>query len=112
MRERQLPLITAGSGKTRSITEMARIWRDAGMGKVIGLTTSQTACNVLTDAGVTRSYNTAQFLGHLCEHRGARGSLPVTRGSLLILDEASMMSVADMAAILALARTHDCKVVI
>ena len=102
----------AGSGKTRTITEMARIWRDEGMGEVIGLTTSQTASNVLADAGVTRAYNTARFLGHLREHREARGPVPLERGSLLVLDEASMMSLADMAAILALAHTHDCKVVI
>ena len=38
--------------------------------------------------------------------------MPLERGSLLILDEASMMSLADMAAILALAHAHDCKVVI
>ena len=75
------------------------------MGEVIGLTTSQTARNVLADAGVTRAYNTARFLGHLHEHREARGPVPVKRGSLLVLDEASMMSLADMAAILALA--HD-----
>jgi flagellar biosynthesis GTPase FlhF len=101
----------AGSGKTRTITEIARIWQEAGMGEVIGLTTSQTARNVLADAGVTRAYNTARFLGHLREGREALGSLPVERGSLLVLDEASMMSLADMAAILALAHLHDCKVV-
>ena len=55
----------AGSGKTRTVAEMARIWREAGMGEVIGLATSQTARNVLADAGVTRAYNTARFLGHL-----------------------------------------------
>jgi len=102
----------AGSGKTRTITEMARIWRDAGMGEVIGLTTSQTARNLLAEAGVTRAYNTARFLGHLRERREARGPLPVKRGSLLVLDEASMMSLADIAAILALAHAHNCKVVI
>jgi conjugative relaxase-like TrwC/TraI family protein len=102
----------AGSGKTRTITELARIWRDAGMGEVIGLTTSQTARNVLADAGVTRAYNTARFLGHLREQREAREPLPLERGSLLILDEASMMSLADMAAILALAHARECKVVI
>src|SRR6266702_7250707 len=36
----------------------------------------------------------------------------VTPGSLLILDEASMMSLADMAAILALADGNGCKVVV
>jgi conjugative relaxase-like TrwC/TraI family protein len=102
----------AGSGKTRTVAEMARIWRDAGMGEVIGLTTSQTARNVLAGAGVTQAYNTARFLGHLHGHREARGPLPVKPGSLLILDEASMMSLADMAAILALAHDRGCKVVV
>jgi conjugative relaxase-like TrwC/TraI family protein len=68
----------AGSGKTRAIAELARIWRDAGMGEVIGLTTSQTARNVLAEAGLARAYNTARFLGHLRERREARGPLPVS----------------------------------
>jgi AAA domain-containing protein len=102
----------AGSGKTRTVAEMARIWQQAGAGEVIGLTTSQTARNVLAGAGVTQAYNTARFLGHLHGHREARGALPVKPGSLLILDEASMMSLADMAAILALAHDKDCKVVV
>ena len=102
----------AGSGKTRTLAEMARIWHEAGRGEVIGLTTSQTARNVLADAGVTQAYNTARFLGHLHGQREALGALPVERGSLLILDEASMMSLADMAAILALAHANDCKVVV
>ncbi len=102
----------AGSGKTRTLAEMARVWRKASQGEVIGLTTSQTARNVLADAGVTHAYNTARFLGHLYDQREALGALPVARGSLLILDEASMMSLADMAAILALAHANDCKVVV
>jgi hypothetical protein len=91
---------------------MARMWRAAGMGEVIGLTTSQTAANVLAEAGITRAYNTARFLGHAEDRREARGPLPVAPGSLLILDEASMMSLADVAAILALARERGCKVVV
>ena len=82
------------------------------MGEVIGLTTSQTAANVLAETGVTRAYNTARFLGHLEGRREALGPLPVAPGSLLILDEASMMSLADTAAILALARERGCKVVV
>jgi hypothetical protein len=102
----------AGSGKTRTVAQMAQMWREAGMGEVIGLTTSQTAANVLAGAGVTRAYNTARFLGHTEGRREARGPLPVAPGSLLILDEASMMSLADTAAILALARERGCKVVV
>ena len=102
----------AGSGKTRTVAEMARMWQATEMGEVIGLATSQTAANVLAEAGVTRAYNTARFLGHREGRREARGPLPVAPGSLLILDEASLMSLADTAAILALAREHSCKVVV
>jgi hypothetical protein len=102
----------AGSGKTRAVAQMARMWQAAGMGEVIGLTTSQTAANVLAEAGITHAYNTARFLGHTEDRREARGPMPVAPGSLLILDEASMMSLADIAAILALARERDCKVVV
>jgi len=102
----------AGSGKTRTVAEMARIWQQTGKGEVIGLTTSQTARNVLAEAGVTQAYNTARFLGHLQGHREAREPIPVQPGSLLILDEASMMSLADMASILAMAHDKGCKVVV
>jgi hypothetical protein len=102
----------AGSGKTRTVAEIARIWREAGPGEVIGLATSQTAANVLTEAGVPTAYNTARFLGHLEGRREALGPQPVAPGSLLILDEASMMSLADLAAILAIARARGCKVVV
>jgi ATP-dependent exoDNAse (exonuclease V) alpha subunit len=102
----------AGSGKTWTVAEMARIWRQAGMGEVIGLATSQTAANILADAGVSRAFNTARFLGHLEGRREALGAMPVAPGSLLILDEASMMSLADIAAILAIARRTGSKVVV
>ena len=69
----------AGSGKTRTVAQMARIWQEAGLGEVIGLATSQTAANVLAEAGVTRAYNTARFLGHLPGQREARGPLPLER---------------------------------
>ena len=60
----------AGSGKTRVLAEAARIWAEAGLGPVIGITPSQSARNTLA-AGVPRSYNAAQFLGHLPGRRGA-----------------------------------------
>lgn len=48
----------------------------------------------------------------LKDRREACGALPVAPGSLLVLDEASMMSLADVAAILNLAHHHGCEVVI
>ena len=88
----------AGSGKTRTAAQVAQMWRQAGMGEVYGLTTSQAARNVLRDAGVELAANTAQFLGHLRGQRGARAARTVRPGTLLLLDEASMMSIADLAA--------------
>ena len=102
----------AGSGKTVTAAEAARIWRIADMGQAYGLATSQAARNVLADAGVTMAENTAQFLGHLKEEREARGVRGVAPGSLLILDEASMMSMKDIAAIVRTAATQGCKVLI
>lgn len=59
------------------------------------MTTSQAARNVLRDAGAGLADNTADFLGHLNGAREARGAKAVRPGTLLILDEASMMSMAD-----------------
>ena len=59
----------AGSGKTRVLAEIMRIWTASG-GEVIGITPSQSARNTLA-AGVPVSYNAAQFLGHLPGRRGA-----------------------------------------
>ena len=82
------------------------------MGEVIGLTTSQTARNVLAEAGVSEAYNTARFLGHLQDRPGVLGPMAIGRGSLLIVDEASMMSIADIGAILRLAHESGSKVVV
>ena len=102
----------AGSGKTHTAAEVARLWREAGMGQVYGLTTSQAARNVLRDAGVDLADNTAAFLGHLEGRREVRGAKAVQPGTLLLLDEASMMSLADMASIVRLAAERDCRVLI
>ena len=93
----------AGSGKTRVLAEAARIWAEAGLGPVIGITPSQSARNTLA-AGVPRSYNAAQFLGHLPGRRGARGPVPIGPGTLLVIDEASMLSGPDLADLIAYAK--------
>ena len=91
----------AGSGKTRVLAEAARIWAARG-GEVIGITPSQSARNTLA-AGVPKSYNSAQFLGHLPGRRGARGPVPIGPGTLLVIDEASMLSGPDLADLIAYA---------
>ena len=54
----------AGSGKTWVLATAGQVWVAAGLGRVIGITPSQSARNTLA-AGVPVSFNTAQFLGHL-----------------------------------------------
>ena len=102
----------AGSGKTRTAAVVAALWRQAKQGEVYGLTTSQAARDVLHEAGVDLAANTADFLGHLTGAREARGPKALRPGTLLLLDEASMMSMADLAAIMRLAAERHCRVLI
>ena len=101
----------AGSGKTRVLAEAARAWTAAGLGPVIGITPSQSARNTLA-AGVPRSYNSAQFLGHLPGRRGARGPIPITPGTLLVVDEASMITSPDLADLIAYAQARGAKIIL
>ena len=101
----------AGSGKTRVLAEAARIWAAAGLGPVIGITASQSARNTLA-AGVPVSYNAAQFLGHLPGRRGARGPVPIGPGTLLVIDEASMLSGPDLADLIAYAKNRGAKIIL
>jgi conjugative relaxase-like TrwC/TraI family protein len=101
----------AGSGKTRVLAEIAKAWTAAGLGPVIGITASQSARNTLA-AGVAESYNSAQFLGHLPGQRGARGPVPVAPGTLLVIDEGSMMTTLDLADLITLAETNGGKVIV
>ena len=101
----------AGSGKTRVLAEAARIWAEAGLGPVIGITPSQSARNTLA-AGVPVSYNAAQFLGHLPGRRGARGPVRIGPGTLLVIDEASMLSGPDLADLIAYAKAKGAKIIL
>jgi conjugative relaxase-like TrwC/TraI family protein len=101
----------AGAGKTRVLAEVAKAWEAAGLGPVTGITASQSARNTLA-AGVTQSYNSARFLGHLPGRRGAGGPVPVAPGTLLVIDEASMMTGPDLADLITLAEQHGGKVIV
>ena len=101
----------AGSGKTRVMTEAAPVWAAAGRGPVIGIAPSQSARNTLA-AGVAESYNTAQFLGHLPGQRGARGPHNITEGTLLLIDESSMIPTPDLSDLVSLAEARSAKMVL
>ena len=63
-------------------------------------------------AGVPVSYNSAQFLGHLPGRRGARGPIPIGPGTLLVIDEASMISGPDLADLIAYAKANGAKIIL
>jgi hypothetical protein len=108
----------AGTGKTRTAIGMARAWTQAGIGPVVALTASSNARNVLRQeaarCGVTglACYNTAEWLGHAKGAREARTPVDLAPGTLITLDEASMASLPDLAAVLRRATVHDAKLVV
>jgi hypothetical protein len=106
-----------GTGKTRTAVEMARIWAAAELGPVVALTTSSNARNVIRDEAAAngvalQAYNTAEWLGHTLEGRESRAPVELRPGTLLALDEASMMALADLAAVLRRASRHGAKVIV
>ncbi len=101
----------AGSGKTWVLAAAGRAWAAAGLGRVIGITPSQSARNTLA-AGVPESYNAAQFLGHLPGRRGARGPVELQPGDVVMMDEASMVANPDLADVIAQAADSGAKVIL
>ena len=110
---RRVSVINAppGSGKTRVLAEAGHAWTAAGLGRVIGITASQSARNTLA-AGVPESYNAAQFLGHLPGRRGARGPVEAGAAPLLLVDEASMMPALDLADLISYTEARGGKVIL
>ena len=102
----------AGTGKTYTAVRVGKAWREAGMGQVIGIAATSAARNVLQGAGIPVAENTAQFLGHLPGRREARGATSLAPDALIIVDEASTASMADLAAVLRHAARSGAKVII
>jgi hypothetical protein len=101
----------AGSGKTWVLAAARLSWAAAGLGRVIGITPSQSARNTLA-AGVPECYNATQFLGHLPGRRGARGPVPLRPGDLVVMDEASMTGSPDLADVISQAAAGGAKVIL
>ena len=89
----------AGTGKTRVLAAAARGWG----GPVFGTATSQNATNELRNAGVRVAANTTRLLADL-------DAIPP--GSLIEVDEGSMVSLAHLAALAEHAARNGCKLVL
>jgi hypothetical protein len=93
----------AGSGKTHTVAAGARAW-EANGGRVIGVTCSQAARNVLAAAGVSEAYNSATLRMEI------RHGMEIGPGTLFVIDEGSMMSTSDLAWLVDLAEQTGSKV--
>ena len=91
----------AGTGKTRVLAAAAHAWG----GPVFGTATSQNATNELRAAGVQVAANTTRLLADLIEGR-------IPPGSLITIDEGSMVSMAHLAALAGYAARNGCKLVL
>jgi conjugative relaxase-like TrwC/TraI family protein len=86
----------AGTGKTRVMAAYARAWSRLTGGRVIGITLGENAARVMADEGMTETYNLARFLGKIKDSDKTRGHVPVYENDVLVLDEASQISTADL----------------
>ena len=89
----------AGAGKSHTMAGFARLWTTFTGRRVIGLTTSTNAARVLAHEGLAESYNIAKFLGKTEASDELRRPIPLHRDDVLVLDEASQLSTADLAMI-------------
>ena len=89
----------AGTGKTRALAAAAKAWG----GPVVGTATSQNATNELRAAGVEVTANTTKLLADV---KGIRS------GSLILVDEGSMVSIGHLAGLVDHAARNGCKLVL
>jgi hypothetical protein len=101
----------AGAGKSHTMAEFARLWTTFTGRRVIGLTTSTNAAWVLAHEGLAESYNIAQFLGKTEGSDEPRRPVALHRDDVLVLDEASQLSTADLALIGEAARQAGARII-
>jgi conjugative relaxase-like TrwC/TraI family protein len=101
----------AGAGKSHTMAAFARLWTGSTGRRVIGLTTSTNAARVLAHEGLAESYNIAEFLGKTEGSDELRRPVPLYRDDVLVLDEASQLSTADLAMVQEAARQAGARVI-
>ncbi|HEX3957467.1 MAG TPA: MobF family relaxase [Trebonia sp.] len=101
----------AGAGKSHTMAGFARLWTTFTGRRVIGLTTSTNAARVLAHEGLAESYNIAEFLGKVEGSDELRRPVPLNRDDVLVLDEASQISTADLALISEAARQAGARII-
>jgi hypothetical protein len=101
----------AGAGKSHTMAAFAQLWTTFTGRRVIGLTTSTNAARVLAHEGLAESYNIAAFLGKTEGADELRRPVPLHQDDVLVLDEASQLSTADLALIGEAARQAGARII-
>jgi hypothetical protein len=90
----------AGAGKTHTVAAFAAAWTRLTGRRVIGITTAENAARQMTAEGLAEVYNAAAFLGKTKGSDLLRYPVRIGAGDVLVLDESSMISTADLALIM------------
>jgi conjugative relaxase-like TrwC/TraI family protein len=100
----------AGAGKSHTMAIFAALWEHLTGRRVIGLATSTNAARVLAAEGLTESYNIAEFLGKVEGSDELRRPVPLHAGDVLVIDEATQVSTADLAMLTEAARVAGARI--
>jgi conjugative relaxase-like TrwC/TraI family protein len=98
-----------GTGKTTALGAAREIWEAAGF-PVIGCATARTASAELRDAGIDKATSIRALLRR-AEDRRSRGIAPLARGTVIVMDEATMTATPDFDELRMLAVECDGKLV-
>jgi hypothetical protein len=90
----------AGAGKTHTVAAYAQAWMRLTGRRVMGITTAENAARQMTAEGLAEVYNSAAFLGKTKGSDLLRYPVSIGAGDVLVLDESSMISTADLALIM------------
>ena len=85
------------------MAEFARVWMAETGCRVVGLTLAENAARVMAGEGMTEAWNIAKFFAR---------KVPVFRGDVLVVDEASQVPTADLARIINVARAAGARVIL
>uniref|UniRef100_UPI003F49784C MobF family relaxase n=1 Tax=Amycolatopsis sp. CA-290885 TaxID=3239925 RepID=UPI003F49784C len=98
----------AGTGKSTTVGQLDRLWREQFGAPVLGLATSQRATDVLEGEGL-QAMNTAMFLTKYMPEDGSPPKETLARGTMIVVDEAGMADTDKLAKIARLVRQAEGK---
>lgn len=85
----------AGTGKSRTVGGLARVWPQRFGGRVLGLATSEMATQILAEDGLT-AFNTTRFLQRFAPDENGDVRERLQAGDLIVIDEAGMSSTVEL----------------